>query len=331
MQTGCPYFMKTPMKIFFPYLLIGIFLCACQSTDTSGKSDKEPDKKDSLTLQVALMPTTDCLPFYYAERCGIFKELGVDVRLQTFRAQMDCDTAFAHGHTDVSYTDLIRAAQLQSKGTGLYAIMQTDGYHELITAKSKRIRDIKNLKEKMIAMARHSVTDMLLDTVIHDGKLDPTTVYHPQINDIVLRHDMLRNATIDAAFLQEPYITQCLLLGNRTIYDSRKNNIRMMAFSASYKAVKDKRKARQIELLVKGYDKAVDQINKGMNKDSIRRILFEYPVLAATADSLKLPVYRHAEKVDTANVNVALRFLKSRSLTGPKYTGDTLINTQFIR
>lgn len=323
--------MKNPMKKFFPYILIGIFLCACNSGHTSGKSGGKTDDKDSLTLQVALMPTLDCLPFYYAERCGIFKELGLDVHLQTFRAQMDCDTAFARCHTDISYSDLIRAALLQSKGTGLYAIMQTDGYHELVTAKSKRIRDIKNLKEKMVAIARHSVTDMLLDTVIHDGKLDPTNIYHPQINDVVLRYDMIRNGTIDAAFLQEPYVTQCRLLGDRSIYDSRKKNILMMTFIASHRAVKDKRKAGQIELLVKGYDMAVDQINKGMNADSIRTILFEYPVLPATADSLKLPVYKHAEKVDTANVNVALRFLRGRNLTGPQYTGDTLINTQFIR
>lgn len=323
--------MKNPMKKLFPYILIGIFLCACRSDHTPDNAVGKPDDEDSLTLRVALMPTLDCLPFYYAERCGIFKELGLDVQLQTFRAQMDCDTAFARSRTDVSYTDLIRAALLQSKGTGLYAIMQTDGYHELVTAKSKRIRDIKNLKEKMVAMARHSVTDMLLDTVIHDGGLDPTTVYHPQINDIVLRHDMLRNGTIDAAFLQEPYITQCRLLGDRAIYDSRKKDILMMAFVASYRAVKDKRKSGQIEMLVKGYDMAVDQINKGMNADSIRTILFEYPVQAATADSLKLPAYKHAEKVDTANVHVALRFLKGRSLTEPQYTGDTLVNTQFIR
>lgn len=277
------------------------------------------------------MPTLDCLPMYYASRCGIFDSLGVEVRLQTFYAQMDCDTAFARQHTDISYTDLIRAALLQSKGTGLYAIMQTDGYHELVTAKSKRIRDMKNLKEKMVAMARHSVTDMLLDTVIHDGGLDPSTVYHPQINDIVLRHYMLRNATVDAAFLQEPYITQCKLYGDRSIYDSRKKNIRMMAFMASYQTAKDPRKQEQAKLLVKGYNEAIRKINNGEKKDSIEKILLEYPVRKATIDSLQIPRYKPAGKIDSTQVETAIRFLMGRNLIEPKYKGDTLVNLLFIQ
>lgn len=319
------------MKKIFPYILLLIGLSGCKSETTTDTSSQEPVDKDSLTLQVAVMPTLDCLPFYYAERCGIFENIGLDVHLQTFHAQMDCDTAFARRHTDVSYTDLIRAALLQSKGTGLYAIMETDGHHELITAKSKRIRDIRNLKEKMVAIARHSITDLLLDTVVYDAKLDPSTIYHPQINDIVLRHDMLRNGTIDAAFLPEPYATQCKLLGDRSIYDSRKKNIRMMAFIASHEAVKKPSKTEQIKLLIKGYDMAVEQINKGENPDSIRMILLDYPVKAATIDSLKLPTYKAAGKVNSANVEAAIRFLRKRTLIEPQYTGDTLVNTQFIR
>lgn len=330
MQTGCPLFIKYLMKTFIRFiLLLGLTACAAGTPDKN--TTEKQAEKDSLALHVAVMPTLDCLPFYYAERCGIFENLGVDVRLHTYRAQMDCDTAFSHRHSDVAYTDLIRAALMQSKGTGLYTIMQTDGYHELVTAKSKRIRDIHHLKEKMVAITRHSVTDMLLDTVLYDAQLDPTTVYHPQINDIVLRYDMLRNGTIDAAFLPEPYLTQCKLLGDRSIYDSRKKNIRMMAFMASQHAVKDNRKAKQVELLVKGYDMAVEQINKGLNKDSIGKILSDYPVLKTTVDSLTLPEYGPARKVNPTDVEVAIRFLRNRTLIGQQYTGDTLINNQFIR
>ena len=139
------------------------------------------------------MPTLDCLPFYYAQRCGLFKELGLDIRLQTFNAQMDCDTAFARRHVDVSYTDLIRAAWMQSKGTGLYVFMQADGHHELLTAKSRRIRQTKHLKERMVAMARHSVTDLLLDTVIGRHVWNRLRSTIPKSTTIRLRYDMLNN------------------------------------------------------------------------------------------------------------------------------------------
>jgi NitT/TauT family transport system substrate-binding protein len=197
------------MKKLIPLLLLLGIVCGCHSgQNDTATSQTGKTRQDSLALKVALMPTLDCLPFYYAQRCGLFKELGLDIRLQTFNAQMDCDTAFARRHVDVSYTDLIRAAWMQSKGTGLYVFMQADGHHELLTAKSRRIRQTKHLKERMVAMARHSVTDLLLDTVIGQARLEPSTVYHPQINDIRLRYGMLNNATIDAAFLPEPYASQ---------------------------------------------------------------------------------------------------------------------------
>ncbi|MCD8319109.1 MAG: MetQ/NlpA family ABC transporter substrate-binding protein [Paraprevotella sp.] len=320
------------MKKIFPSFLLFLVLCGCgSSSDSRNDKPKTTEQRDSTALQVALMPTLDCLPFYYADRCGLFQGQGVKVQLQTFNAQMDCDTAFTRRHVDVSYTDLIRAALLQSNCTGLYVIMQIDGYHELITAKSKRIRNTRNLKERMVAIARHSVTDLLLDTVIGQAKLDPSTVYHPQINDIVLRYDMLSNATIDAAFLPEPYATQARLSGNPSIYDSRQQKIRLMAFMASADALKNKKKAEQIRLLIKAYDKAVEQINRKAETDSIRSILLRYPVKPETADTLKLPTYPKARKADPSDVKTALHFLTYRKLISSKYKGDTLVDTQFIQ
>lgn len=319
------------MKKSILLLLLFGTVCGCHSgqNDTTAPQ-AEKIRQDSLALKIALMPTLDCLPFYYAQQCGIFKELGLDIRLLTFNAQMDCDTAFARKHVDVSYTDLIRAAWMQSKGTGLYVFMQADGYHELLTAKSKRIRQTRHLKERMVAMARHSVTDLLLDTIIGQARLEPSTVYHPQINDIRLRYDMLDNATIDAAFLPEPYATQAKLKGHRSIYDSRKQHIQLMAFMVASDVVTDKRKSEQMRLLLQGYNKAVEQINHKEQTDSIRNILLGYPVEPQTIDSLKLPAYTQAQKAEKNNVTTALRFLTYRHLITPEYTGDTLIHTPFI-
>lgn len=319
------------MKHLLSIALAALLISGCHSGGNSAAPDTETQRRaDSLALKVALMPTLDCLPFYYAERCGMFKELGLDVRLQTFKAQMDCDTAFARHHADVCYTDLVRAALLQSKGTGLYVIMHADGHHELVALKTRRIRQARHLKERTVGMARHSVTDLLLDTVIGQARLDAFTVYHPQINDINLRCGMLQNGTIDAAFLPEPYITQAKTEGHNSIYDSRKQNIRLMAFMATAEAATDKRKQEQIKLLLQAYNKATERINHKELTDSIRRILLQYPVSAATIDSLRLPEYKKAEKAEADQAATAIGFLKRRELIPAQYTGDTLITTSFI-
>lgn len=322
---------KQFMKKLLPCLLILCLLPYACTHSNEPASAGQKTRQDSLALKVALMPTLDCLPFYYAQQCGIYTQLGLDVRLKSYKAQMDCDTAFSRRHVDVSYTDLVRASLLQSKGTGLYAIMQTDGYHELVTFKSKRMRNTKHLKERMVGIARHSVTDLLLDTVTREARLDPSTVYHPQINDITLRGDMLNNGTLDAAFLPEPYATQAKAAGHKSIFHSQKKQIQLMALIASYQSVHSQRKAEQLRLLIKGYNLATEAINKKENYDSIQNILRNYPLRQSTIDTLKLPQYSIARKVEQPQVNTAVNFLRGRNLLSNGYTGDTLINTLFIQ
>lgn len=320
--------MKKIILLFFAVLIC----CACSDKENKRQAIlKEQARRDSLALKVALMPTTDCLPFFYAQKCGIYQQLGLEVRLQKFNAQMDVDTALINGYADVAYSDLIRVALLQSRGYGLYAILPMETDITLMSNKSKRMRSLSHLEERMTAIARHSVTDMLLDTIIAQNKLDASTIYHPQINDIALRCDMLRNGTIDAAFLPEPYATQAAIEGHRPLYASSKQGIQIMTMAATSKAINDSSKQEQIKMLLKGYSLAIEALNGEPQKDSVRHILATYPVNRQTADSLKLPLYRIPAQIEPAQIQVAIRFLRGRRLINDTYKGDSLVNDIFIK
>lgn len=289
------------------------------------------EAEDSLSLKIALMPTLDCLPFYYAEKSGIYDNLGLDVQLYTYKAQMDCDTAFVNGRVDATFTDLIRAALLQSKNIPLRVIMKTGGHHELMTSKSKRISKMEHLKGKMVAIARHSITDFLLDTIIARTDMDPSTVYHPQINNIVLRQDMMRNATIDGAFLSEPYITQTKLEGHKSIMDTRVLNIELMSVMVNNNVLEDERKSEQVRQLINGYNQAVTEINNKTKPDSIKKYIGQYPIEQYTADSLKIPFYQKASPVADKDIQTAIGFLRKRRLINDEYNGDTLSYSKFTQ
>ena len=323
------------MYMMFVNKIAGILSLILLLGSCSSKSGQENDgqatvPQDSSVLKVALMPTIDCLPFYYAEHCGLFDELGLNVRLLTFNSQLSCDTAFERSVVDIAYTDLIRALLLQSKGTNLKVFMHTDGRHELLTTKSKRISSIKQLNEHLISIARHSVTDLLLDTIIAQAKLNPFSIYHPQINDILLRYEMLRNATTDAAFLPEPYATRAKLNGDRSIYDSGKQDIFLMSFMINEEVLNDKEKRTQAELLIQGYDKAVEQINNNMKREIVEEILL-CTVDQETVDSLSLPVFSKAKTVRYADVETAVRFVRSRALIDAAFRGEELLDFSLIQ
>lgn len=317
-------FNYTYMKKVFLLLISALTLAGCRNQPE--KADRQTTvSKDSITLRVALMPTADCLPFYYAEEQGIYDSLQANIELKDYMAQMDCDTAFCRKHVEVSYTDLVRASLLQSKDTALNVIMQTDGGHELITAYSKRIKSPKQLKDKMAAMARHSVTDLLCDEIVKKAGISPDELYKPQINDIALRAAMLQNATIDAAFLPEPYATQARIRKNRSIYSTEKENIHMMAMMASWQALKDPKKAELIRKLIQGYDIAVERLKNKNCQDTARNLLKRFGIKEITLDSLRLPKYRKATVPDAGQIQKAVNWLKSKELIKNNYNGDTLV------
>lgn len=330
MRTGCPslLYMIFVNKLLYVFALLLIF-CSCNS-----KKEKNNEQKiatqDSSVLKVALMPTLDCLPFYYAERCGLFEKIGLDAQLITFNAQLSCDTAFERGKANIAYTDLVRALLLQNKGINLKVFMRTDGRHELLTAKSKRINSIKQLNEHLISIARHSVTDLLLDTIIAQARLDPFSIYHPQINDIVLRYNMLSNATTDAAFLPEPYATQARLNGDRSIYDSGKQNIFLMAFMINEAVLNDKKIKEQAKLLIKGYNQAVEQINKNVNHDVVRDVLMSWGIDQQTIDSLSFPVFSRAQAVSCKDMEIAAKFIRSRALVDAAFNVEGVLDSTLI-
>lgn len=317
------------MKKVFLFLTVAISLAACHQTHD--KQSEKASLKDSVTLSVALMPTVDCLPFYYAKEQGIYDSLNANIKILSFMAQMDCDTAFCRKHADVAYTDLIRAALLQSKDTALNVIMRTDGSHELITAFSKRIKSPKQLKEKMVGMARHSITDYLCGEIVKKGNFSPDELYKPQINDIALRAAMVQNATIDAAFLPEPYATQARLLKNRSIYSTQKEDIHLMAMMANWQSQKNPQKAELLQKLIQGYNLAVKELKDKEKQHTACNLFKSFGLKQEVLDSLHLPQYKKASTPDLKQIEKAIEWLKAQELVPNNYNGDTLVTSSLTK
>ncbi len=322
------------MKKILTLLLLLAGLAGCNGRSDAGiPSPQEAARLDSAALKVALMPTLDCLPFYYAEATGIYDELGLDVRLHTYTAQLDCDTALARKRVEVGYTDLIRAILLQKEGTPLYVIMKCHGGQQLITARSKRIKNISQLKDRMVGIARHSVTDFYSDLIMDSARMEKEAIYRPQVNDIQLRTAMLCNGTLDAVFLPEPYATQARIEGNRRIFGhSIADRPQLMALAITAEAHRDPRRIRQTRLLLEGYNRAVDALNPNRSSESLRTVLGTiYRLPAQATDSLQLPRFEPAAPQHDDNVRAAVTWLRSRNLLPENHPTDSLISTQFIR
>lgn len=218
-------------------------------------------REDSAALKIAVLPTLDCLPLYLAEDHQLFDTV-VDIRLKHFTAQMDVDTALMNNRVELGVTDLVRAERMMKQATPIEYLTATNAYWQLVSNRVARITDLKHLDDKMLAMTRYSVTDLIGDMAVDSAKLKPERVFRIQINDVNVRLKMLENNEMDALVMTEPQAAQARWLKHRVIFDTRQQDMQMGAIVVRSKGMDDKNRKRQMEVFVKGYNEACDSINK---------------------------------------------------------------------
>lgn len=255
-----------------PFVLLGLLLlvgCSESYEETKRITRAQRLKamrEDSAALKVAVLPTLDCLPIYLAKDHQLF-DTAVDIRLKLFTAQMDIDTALANRRVEVGVSDLVRVERLKKQGDSLRYITSTNAYWQLVTNRGARILDLKHLDDKMLAMTRYSVTDLLGDMAVDSAKLKTERVFRIQINDVNVRLKMLENNEMDALILTEPQAAQARFLKHKVLMDTRKMNMQMGVIVSQWKGMDEETRAKQLRAFTRGYNKACDSINQyGMEK-----------------------------------------------------------------
>ena len=262
------------------------------------------DSSDKASFKVGVMPTLDCLPVFVAQDEKFFDSLGVTVHLKCYSAQMDCDTALERGRVEGAISDLIRAQHIVKRGTPLEFPISTNTYWQLITNRRARISELKQLSDKMIAMTRYSATDYLADLAIDSAK-PKFDVYRVQVNDVRIRLKMLLNNEMDAVLLTEPQAAKARKERHPVLMDSRDKGLRLGVFAFRGKALKSTERKKQLDLFIKGYNQAVDSINKNgfVHYSELFRKYCDADL--ATVKALPKLKFEHAGKPKTINITTA--------------------------
>ena len=217
-------------------------------------------QEEAAALKVAVLPTLDCMPVYLAKQKHWYDSTQVDLRLKVRNAQIDCDTALKGKSVEVAVTDLKRVEHMTKHGVGLLTMGRTDAYWQLIANRTARVKTAAQLGDKMVAMTRYSATDYLTDKAL-DGVKTSAPVFRVQINDVLIRLDMLKNNEMDAMWLTEPQATTARMFKHTVIEDSRKMKEHLGVVVAGAHLMKDKKRVKQLTAFVEGYNRACDSLN----------------------------------------------------------------------
>lgn len=309
-------FARVMRRLFLIVAIISLIVGCGQSYEETKRLNQAQRLKlfreDSAALKVAVMPTLDCLPVFVAKERQLF-DTAVDIRLKQFTAQMDCDTALMRNRVEGSVSDLVRAERMMKSGVPIKYWASTNAYWLLVSNRQQRINDLKHLDDKMVAMTRYSVTDLLSDMVVDSAKLKPERVFRIQINDVNVRLKMLENNEMDALLVTEPYATQAILAKNKVLFDTRKSDMQMGVFVFRTEGMDDKNRQHQMKVFQEGYNEACDSINKyGVRnyRDVIRKYcVVTEQTLKNLPDTLK---FQHAAPPRQVDIERAQKWLSKK-------------------
>ncbi len=229
----------------------------------------------------------------------MFREAKVDVRLHEYQSFADCDTALENNVCHVAYTDLFQL-RVHNICDSSHVLTTFDGQLCLMSARGKRIRTTKNLKERMVALNRHGTADYWSDQIVSEAGFEPTDIYRPQINDIRLRTTMLCDELVDAAILPEPYATWAELKGHRRITNTKALGLPTACLAMQKDLTRDEHRRNQVEALTKVYKAARQAMRDNACADSLRSILMhQYTLPGEVADSLTRRIIDTPDLFDT--------------------------------
>ena len=281
------------MKKFLLLFSFILALTACNSEETNTKptQDKKADKK---ALHVALMPVLDCLPAYYAEQTGIYDSLGLDIAIAEKLSLFDLDDQMEVKTTDGIFTDIARVQYSKSKGKEWSIVMATNGKWALVANKNQRFNKVDQLTDRIVSISRFSAGDYLVAKALKTHNLNYESALRVQVNNLDTRLNMLNNNQVETAIFPQPFLARAVDKGHKVLatFDEVDNNIGCIAFKKS--AIDDKRKAKQIELFIKGYNLAADRINKKGRKSCDSLLVKQFNVPPKALSKIVLPTYEHA-------------------------------------
>ena len=294
----------------FAIISLSVTLWLASSCSEQKAAETVTIDPDSVVVNVAVMPTLDCLPIMLASEHGMFQRAGVQVALADFNAQMDVDTALTGGSVQMAVSDLVRAERLKREGLKLDYFTATDARWQLLTNHSARIKQLHQLYDKMMAMTRYSATDMLGDLAVDSAKVDAERVFRIQINDLNVRLQMLQMGIMDAMLLPEPQATAARNMNAYVLLDaSEKFDLKLGAVVVREGALT----AHQKEAFTKAYNEACDSINAN-GLQAYRTILAQRMGASRhTLDSLpQLPPFEHVAAPRERDVQRAAEWLTKK-------------------
>lgn len=321
-------------KLSFRFSIFSIVLCLAIVVSgcavTKAPENNQPTKSVGKTVKIGVLPIEDNLPFYVAEKDGLYAKEGVQVELITFASALERDTALQAGQIDGEVADLVAVGLLKKVGTevkiatiGLGATPQ-EGRFAILSSPKSDIKDLAGLKGATLGISQNSIIDYVSDQMLLDHGVLPSDVKKMSIPKMPVRTDMLLSDQINAACLPDPLASLAQAKGAHLIIDDTYRNISQTVFIFRTGSIQENPDG--IKAAVKAYGSAGQALNN--NPDQYRSLFFEKTQIPAELkESYKMPTFSKLQLPTEEEINSIMKWMVEKKLLPQAYSYQDLVDS----
>ncbi len=229
-------------------------------------SELEAARADSINrvkadIHLAVLSAEDALPFVAARELHLFEKHGVSVDVRLLAAQSSVDSAFRVGAAQLATADASALEAFARSGRSAVNLFPLSRRSELLSAAPLRLNKPKQLRRRTVAADRHGASGTVALGILRRAGISEADALIPNVEDVVVRASMLAEAQVDAAILPEPYLSQALAEGHRSMLKLSGENAAKPCVVASKPFATDKNGAALLERFSAAYNEAADSLN----------------------------------------------------------------------
>jgi NitT/TauT family transport system substrate-binding protein len=182
---------------------------------TSQQSTESPDGQvEKSTITIGVDPSIGMAPLYVARDQGYFAEEGLDVKIVTLTGSGENLDRLLAGDVDLTFANYPAIVRAQQKAAGKAevkivadAVAAKPDSSAVVVNKDSPYRNPDDLEDKTIGVpARGGIAELAVKSGMRAARADPSGVDW-QVMRFADMLPKLQGGEIDAAYLEEPYLT----------------------------------------------------------------------------------------------------------------------------
>ncbi|MDI6813480.1 MAG: MetQ/NlpA family ABC transporter substrate-binding protein [Desulfitobacteriaceae bacterium] len=307
--------------------------CSNASTPSTPAPSAQTAGQTAQPVKIGILPIEDNLPFYVADKDGLFKQAGIRVELVPFPSAVERDSALQAGQIDGEVADLVAVGLLKKGGTdvkvasiGLGATPK-EGRFAILSSPKSSIRQASELKDVEIGVSLNSIIDYVTDQMLHDVGMQDQEIKKLSVPKMPVRVDMLLSDQLQAACLPDPLATLAEAKGAHVLVDDTYRNISQTVLLFR-KAAIDKN-LTGLQAVVRVYGQAGQALSQ--NPGKYRDLFIEKAqVPAPIKDTYQAPTFSKLQLPTEDEVNSVMHWMVNRKLLTNPYAYQDLVDNRLL-